>query len=163
MQKTIYSIVVLVMTMLSMYLYYIIFTSSLRLENNKALFNHPHLDGNVRSSFALKVMEINESSLFDTISINPAEIELFLRAQLIENTVNTEVGNNIWSYYEFLLKKRPTWPYFYSGLVQFGVKGGVVDEDSLRNAVKFGPHEVKVIKSLAEILFYNWEKIQKEV
>ena len=162
MQKTVYSIVVLVITILCMYLYYIIFSSSLSLENNKALFNRIHLDDKIRSSFVLKIIEINKSQYFDTISINPGEIELFLRAQLIENTASSQLDNTVWWDYGFLLKKRPTWPYFWSGLVQSRMQRGIVDEVNLRNAVKFGPHELKVIKSLAEILFYSWEKIQKE-
>ena len=162
MQKTVYKIAVLVLIMLCVYLYYIIFSSSLSLENSKALFNRIQLDEKTHLLFVLKITEINKSRYFDTVSVNPAEIELFLRAQLIENSVSSQLDSDIWWYYEFLLKKRPTWPYLHSGLAQSAMQRGVVDELNLRNAIKFGPHEVKIIKSLAEILFYSWEKMQKE-
>jgi hypothetical protein len=95
---------------------------------------------------------------------NPQETELYLRAHLLEGSQQSDANYNALKIiYNDLLKTRPTWPYLYSGLLQIDQLQGKEDAQHLKSAIAYGKHETKVIKSLAEILFYNWDVLDKSL
>ena len=92
---------------------------------------------------------------------NPSEIESLLRFQLVNGLNGMPVLTRLSDGYHSLLKSRPTWPYYYSGLAQIDSMSNDSVINNLTKAIQYGAHERKVVKSVAEILFFNWEKIEE--
>ncbi len=164
MQKKIISMVVVLVAVVCFYLYVLIFASAIRFENNKALMNQGYFTGSKNDGLLLKpVPAYNDSWLNKAILHNPAETELYLRSKLLtyqnisrQNVVKLKV------LYNMLIQSRPTWSYYYSGLVQLSMIDRSLEIRQLELAMKYGKHERKVIKSLAEILFYNWNRLDNK-
>jgi hypothetical protein len=158
MRKQIYSIIILVFAVTCFFLYLLLWTSSLRLENNKSIFNEQYYKKDAIAAFVdFKQPAYKGSWLFNRFFQNPSEIELYLRAELLDNKFkNTDKLINL---YQILLSTKPTWPYYYSGLAQVDFSDDVFGQVNIEKAMKFGLHERKVIKSVAEILFHHWDKV----
>ncbi|MBL4772127.1 MAG: hypothetical protein JKX98_00490 [Alcanivoracaceae bacterium] len=157
MKQRMYSIVVIVIAALCFYLYATILISSLRIEKNKTLLNSKQ-SSNTLISDILKSPVVSDSLFYNNFIQNPLELELYLRFRLTAHVRNNDDDSFL---YRLLLKTRPTWPYFYSGLAQVKSVHGDLEQSDLNNAIKYGPHEKGVVNSLAEILFYNWNYLDK--
>ena len=162
MQRRVYSTLVIAVATLYLYLCWMILVGSLRFENNKALFNATYFKQQMQPSLNLKEPTASTSHIYQTYIQNPAEKELYLRARLLDssNGILTDVGE-LQYLYMTLLKTRPSWPYYYSGIAQAQQITKSINNKYISYAIKYGPHEQKVIKSLAEILFYNWNNFTK--
>lgn len=160
MRKQAYSIIVLLFAASCLFAYSMLWSSSLRLENNKSLFNAQYYKnkGN-NTSLDLKQPDLKKSWLYNRFFQNPAEIELYLRAELFSNEYNN--SEKLTELYQFLLSTKPTWPYYYSGLAQVDLADDVFSLVNVDKAMQYGVHERKVVKSLAEILFYDWDEIDE--
>ena len=91
---------------------------------------------------------------------NPRELEIEFRVKLILLSLkNSTELDSIKNNYLELLKIKPTWPYFYSGLLQVNQIAENDDLSFIEESMRFGPHETKIIKSLAEVLFYRWRDV----
>jgi hypothetical protein len=138
-----------------------LWTSSLRLENNKSIFNAEYYKKeNVNRSFEFKQPLYQKSWLYNRIFQNPAEIELYLRAELFSHKL--ENSDDLIKLYQILLSTKPTWPYYYSGLAQIDLTDKLFRQENVNKAVHYGVHERKVMQSLAEVLFYNWDNIEED-
>ncbi|VAW46533.1 hypothetical protein MNBD_GAMMA03-1254 [hydrothermal vent metagenome] len=136
--------------------------SSLRFENNKALFNATYFKQQIQSPLNLKEPIVSQSYIYQTYIQNPAEVELYLRSRLLDSINGTLIDTLELQYlYTTLLKTRPSWPYYYSGIAQVQQLTKNLNSKYISDAIKYGAHEQKVIKSLAEILFYNWNNFTK--
>ena len=80
------------------------------------------------------------------------------RTELFYNEMNN--SQHLTDLYQLLLESRPTWPYFYSGLAQVDQVNKQLQFTHINKAMSFGAHERKVVNSLAEILFYNWDSLE---
>ena len=160
MQKKIYSVLVIVFAASCLFLYSTLLTSSLRLERNKSLFNAQYYSksGVIAPPIKLEGPNFERSWLFNRFFQNPAEIELYLRTELFYNEMNN--SQHLTDLYQLLLESRPTWPYFYSGLAQVDQVNKQLQFTHINKAMSFGAHERKVVNSLAEILFYNWDSLE---
>jgi len=140
-----------------------VFQSSLKLEGAKALLRSQYGDEVWQiQDFEQFTSEINGGSLHPlSLSINPAELELYLRSFLRKRILGSVTKDNFGRYYKLLLEIKPTWPYYYSGLAQLSVLYGKADEVNIDNAWYFGKHEQQVVKSLAEVIFYGWNGLKK--
>jgi hypothetical protein len=103
--------------------------------------------------------EFDDSQFLGVFKQNPLEQELYLRTKLLDGTLDMDGIIKLQGFYQRLLQTRPSWPYLYSGLVQAQLLHRIFDKGSLEKAMLFGPYERKVIKSMAEIVFYNWDTI----
>lgn len=161
MRQKFYSTLVIVFLLFFLFLYATLLESSLELEENKSLRGSKTRSSDSYSRLVTTV-SIGDSFWYETYVRNPANVELYLRSKL-HNLSNNEGVNDeeLISLYLLLLKTRPSWPYYFSGLTQIQnlVKGA--DNRYFINAIQKGPHEIKVVYSLAEMLFYNWDNINK--
>ncbi|MCF6319217.1 MAG: hypothetical protein L3J83_08065 [Proteobacteria bacterium] len=166
-QKKIISMAVVLGAMVCCYLYASIFSSAIRFENNKALFNQSYFSDSKNESVLLsQVPSSSDSWLQKVILHNPAETELYLRSALLDyQELSSKNISELIEMYNLLIKIRPTWAYYFSGKAQLAMVAMVdqpFDGEQLKAAVKYGKHERKVVESLAEVLFYNWNKLQKK-
>lgn len=148
--------------MVVIYLYVIVYNSSLRFENNKALFYSNNFKKESINSLSLKQPVNGESYLSHVFVRNPLEVELYLRSRLFDSAHDAVNQPELNSLYQSLLKYRPTWPYYHTGLSQVRQLNHGDYGVSLESAINFGPHEKKVAKSVSEILFYNWNTIEEK-
>ncbi len=163
-RENIFAWVSVIVVSWSLYQFFQMFQSSLRLENKKAIFrlSDDHRQWEDLDLSVLSKHGYNNGVLHPLfISITPAEIELHLRYHLLNHDSQNYLRRDIGDFYQKLLKVRPTWPYYYSGLSQLAMLYGEVDESSLKVSSQYGYHEVKVVKSNAEVLFNSWNKLQK--
>ena len=115
MRKQIYSFLVLLFAIICLFAYSILWSSSLRFENNKSLFNSQlYINKGDKYSLELKQPKYKGSWLYNRFYQNPAEIELYLRAELFSN--NYKEPEKLIKLYHLLLSTKPTWPYYFSGL-----------------------------------------------
>ena len=160
MRIKIISIFFILVIVLNLYLLTDVFRSSLRYENNKALFNARYFKDDQHGLINLKVPEHDTASFLAAFNkSSPLELELYLRTKLLDRTLGLDEVTKMQGFYQELLQTRPSWPYLYSGLAQVQLLNHTLDESNLEKAMRFGGHERKVIKSMAEILFYNWDTI----
>jgi hypothetical protein len=160
MRKQIYSIVLLLFAMICSFAYTMLWTSSLRLESNKSAFNAQYQKTSIDVPIEFKKPLYQKSWLYNHFFQNPAEIELYLRAELLNNKFDN--SDELMKLYQILLSTKPTWPYYYSGLAQVDLTDNLFRQENVNKAVLYGVHERTVIKSLAEVLFYHWDKINEE-
>ena len=162
-QKKIISTLVLIVAVLCLCLYYIIFVSSFRFEQNKTLVNQGVPETSV-NRLSLSEFPSRDAYWFQKAVINnPAETELFLRSKLLESQLpSIENVRELKLIYGGLLDIKPTWPYYFSGIVQLSMVDGSLDKGLIESAIKYGSYEKKVIKSLAEVLFYHWDNLTNE-
>ena len=155
MQQLISKVVILFLTLISLYFYFTIFQSSLRLEDlKKSLY--------AKSANYKGLHDDKFSSNYQNFIQTPSEIEIFLRFQLINGLNDMQAYDQLFDGYQSLLTIKPTWPYYYSGLAQIDRSMNVSVVNNLFKAIQYGAHEKKVINSIAEILFSHWEKIKKK-
>lgn len=156
-QKT-YSFIVIVGTIICLYLYSTIYFSSLRFENNKALINSSiEMEGLVGYPRLSDQVDVNASWFSKHFIQNPDEKEQYLRLELLRGKSERDHLLEMKKVYQALLDGRPSWPYYYSGLLQIDNLLNEINGDNIDNAIKFGVHEALVAESLAEILFYKWD------
>ncbi len=148
-QLFVYSILLLFLV-----LFVLMFQSSLSYEVSRA-------DYKLGSSGVKKSPpDIRELTFPSFVSVNPKQIELYIRAFLatskLESLKNSEKLSDT---YFSLLKIRPSWPYYFSGLAQIE-KIKQNDFNPLVNkAIMLAPFERKVVMSVSQLLFSNWEGI----
>ncbi len=161
-QKKIVSLLVVLAALVCFYFYVSIFSSAIRFENNKALLNQGYFLGSKNESMLLKwVPTANTLWLHRAVLNNPAETELYLRSKLMDyKDLSQKSITELKDMYELLIQYRPTWPYYFSGILQLSMVDLSLDVAQLDLALKYGKHERKVIKSLAEVLFYNWNILE---
>lgn len=164
MQKKVYSMLVVLFAFVCMYLYSVIFFSSLRYESKHTLFNLKYIKNKKSVLLDLHEPKYTKSGFSQMFFSNPQETELYLRVELLEASHHTdEALRKLKAIYKDLLNTRPSWPYLYSGLLQVDQLLGEEQAQHLKSAIVYGKHETKVIKSLAEILFYNWDVLDKSL
>lgn len=96
------------------------------------------------------------------IILSPRLIELELRYRLQQRDASKiEVEEYKRKYLE-ALEQKPTWPYLLSGVAQTNAILEKFDWDNIDQLMKNGPNEIKVIKSLSDIVFSNWQKFTKK-
>ena len=161
-KKKIYSLLVVFFAFVCLYLYSVIFFSSLRYESNHTLFNLKYIQNKPSIELNLSEPVYQVSGFSQMFLSNPQETELYLRANLLDgNQQSGKQLDKLETIYKDLLNTRPSWPYLYSGLLQVNQLRGTADASYLINAIAYGKHETKVIKSLAEILFHKWDVLDK--
>ena len=164
MHQKIYSYLVIVGTIVSLYLYSTIYFSSLRLENNKYLISS--IDQEEKLSHLpdlLNLTKLDESWLNKHFVQNPDEIEQLLRYELLTGNSKKEQLLEMRRMYRLLQEGRPSWPYYYSGLSQIDNLLRETNNENLKLAISFGSHESLVVESMAEILFYKWDLLDKKM
>ncbi|MFK8011914.1 MAG: hypothetical protein AB8B80_07745 [Marinicellaceae bacterium] len=62
-------------------------------------------------------------------------------------------------FYRKLLKTKPSWPYYFSGLVKVDNIDKVVNMKNVKYAIKYGEFERQVATSIAEMVFSRWSLI----
>ena len=160
MRKQIYSLIIILFAAMCLFVYSMLWSSSLRLENNKSLFNAQYYKKNGdSSSIHLKQPVFNKPWLYNRFFQDPAEIELYLRAELFSN--NFDNPEKLTQLYQFLLSTKPSWPYYYSGLAQVDLSDDAFSQKNVDKAMQYGVYERKVVKSIAEILFHDWDKVDE--
>lgn len=157
-KQRIYSVIVILCAFFCLYFYGIIFTSSLRYENNKSLFNAKYFNHRDDIVIDLERGASLHSGFLSSYVRNPAELELKLRADLMGSDESRVIADHS-VYYQELLKRRPSWPYYFSGLMQSEFANKHYSEHAIKKAMYYGPHEKQVVLSLAELLFFYWEDI----
>lgn len=156
MKQKVYSSVVILFFTVCLYFYANIFNSSLYFEDNRAIVNV--IENTLVPLKQLQQPNMEDSFFYDTYIQDPANLDLFIRASLlVSNKKNKELA----LMYQRLLKTRPTWPYYYSGLVQINQFSGQINHSDIVRSIKYGMYERQVVYSLAEILFYGWKDIEK--
>lgn len=150
--------------LMGMFLVYLaVLVSSMRFENNKYEFNYSVLKNSQDNAIVLSFFESFKNSLTHYILQNPSESELLLRAQLIvSDGMNKQELAAMELSYLGLLAKRPTWPYYYSGLLRVQMFDFSLNFKTIRQAITYGAFEFKVAKSMAELLFYKWDYFSKD-
>ena len=139
-----------------MYLFSTLYSSSLYFEDHRAVVNEK---GDLFDLTAgLEKPSMQDSFFYDSFIQNPANLELYIRANILSSDKNI---NELTMLYDKLLKTRPTWPYYFSGLAQLNQISNVFDSGIIESAIQYGRFERKVVYSFAEILFHNWIKLQK--
>ncbi len=94
------------------------------------------------------------------VSVNPNQIELYIRAFLsISKSESLKNSEKLSDAYFSLLKIRPSWPYYYSGLAQIKKIEQNDFNPSANKAIMLAPFERKVVLSVSQLLFSNWESI----
>ena len=155
MKQKVYSVLVIIVFAVCLFLFFTLYRSSLMFEEMRALVN----DKDKESGVSLVSMQPAEevSYFFDTYIQNPATLELYLKSSIVNSEKN---NNNVGLMYKRLLRTRPTWPYYYSGLAQYNQILDQFIPEIIYKTIKYGKHEKKVVHSLAEILFHNWKLIK---
>ncbi len=129
-----------------------IFNSAVKVENKKNLFINVQTNDR---SINISNKDFYEQGIFES----PKLTELWLRYLLLNKAYWTKSElEKARLIYVNLLNTKPTWPYYYSGLLQLDAKQGEIDSYNVAMISKYGRHEVNVIKSLAEVLFVNWQR-----
>ena len=155
-KQKIYSCLVLVVFSCFFYLFFMMFKSSLLFESNRAIISVK--DSLVGSSLDIDRPQLGGSYLHETYIQDPANVEMYLRASLFN------VGNKseeLISTYEQLLMRRPSWPYYFSGMAHVSQLSKVNSVNYINSAMKYGKYERSVINSLAEIVFHDWDMIEE--
>jgi hypothetical protein len=160
--KKILSLFILLLLGFCLYLYLAIFSASTEFEERKSLFIQQYSNQNNRPQPGLPKSWLNGFWLEQTFIQNPALTELYLRFDLLDAaSLSPKQIAEYKKAYQQLLATRPTWPYYYSGLVQLSMLNQSLREEVLNNTMSYGKHENKVITSLAETLFYHWNQLNK--
>ena len=160
--KKIISALVLLGAVSCLYFYSLIFFSSIRFEHNKALVNQDLSETSIDALLTDAIPTDDTYWFAKTIIRNPVETELFLRAKLLASQLlSFDNVLELKTLYAELLEGKPTWPYYFSGILQLSMVDSSSDINLIESAVKYGPHEKKVIISLAEVLFYHWDNLNK--
>jgi len=160
-QKKVISLVVVLIAMVCFYLYVLILSSAIRFEDNKALLSQGYFSA-IKNNDQLfqSVPAYTDSWLNTAILHNPAETELYLRSELLKNEkISQKNIIELKKLYNMLIQSKPTWPYYFSGIVQLSMINKSLDVHQLELTMKYGKHEKKTIKSMAEVLFYNWTRL----
>lgn len=157
MKQKIYSTVVLLVFSVSLYLFSTLFNSSLLFEDNRSILNAQQIDPDL--TISLKEPSLKDSFFYDTYIQNPAILELYLRASILSSDKDTEELKLL---YKRLLKTRPSWPYYFSGLAQVNQLSDFYNSSDINAAIQYGKYERKVALSFAEILFYGWDGVKKK-
>ncbi len=159
-QKKIISASVLLGAVLCLYFYSLIFFSSIRFEQNKTIVTQDLSKTSINTFLADAVLSDDMYWFQKTITRNPAETELYLRSKLLASqSLSFDSVSELKTLYGGLLEGKPSWPYYFSGIVQLSLVNGSLDIGRIESAVKYGQYEKKVIKSLAEVLFYHWDNL----
>ena len=158
-KQKIYSIVVIMGLMVCLYFYYSIFKSALLLEDFRVQFNSKYFKK--QANISLESFQVKDSGWFASYVINPAMTELQLRADLLDSG-SSEQLINLTEEYLGLLSTRPSWPYYFSGMLQAEAIQSNNFSNNFDNAIKYGAYEKQVVFSIAESLFYNWDNLNKE-
>ncbi len=94
------------------------------------------------------------------VSVNPNQIELYIRAFLsISKSESLKNSEKLSDAYFSLLKIRPSWPYYYSGLAQIKKIEQNDFTPSVNKAIMLAPFERKVVLNVSQLLFSTWESI----
>jgi len=157
MKKKVYSVLVIIVFSVCMFLFSSLYQSSLSFEDLRVIVNDQ--DNETSVSLELVKPSEQESYFYDTYIQNPATLELYLRASMINSKKNNTEKT---LFYKRLLKTRPSWPYYFSGLAQVNHMSGQFDSNIINSIIHYGKYERKVVLSLAEILFHNWERIENK-
>ena len=158
-KQKIYSVVVITGLVICLFFYYSIFKSALLLEDFRVQFNAKYFKK--QSDISLEGFQMSDSGWFASYVINPAMTELQLRANLLDSG-SSEQLINLTEEYLGLLSTRPSWPYYFSGMLQAEAIQTNNFSYIFDNAIRYGPHEKQVVSSIAESLFYNWDNLNKE-
>ncbi len=167
-QKNPFIYIGLLSVLLSFYAFYGLFIASLNLENARAQIRAPNMSQEFPSEqLSLVLHDASEKPFPFLARMLPAERARYSRASLQSYTPGDFVEVDVHQLYHQLLSIKPSWPYYYSGLVQSSSLSGKVDEQYIRRSMRFGRHERLVVKSLSEVLFYQWslmtESMQNEM
>jgi hypothetical protein len=151
------------MLFIGIFFYLNILNSNLNLEINNSVLSNSYF----KNQHEEVLVELNQLQLSTAdgykLFLNPKEQESALRVQFVLNQLGSAIDlNEIKETYLQLLYKKPTWPYFYSGLVQVSQVAKNQDFTNIAESIMFGPHETKIIKSMAEVAFYRWQDISNE-
>ncbi len=103
---------------------------------------------------------IKDLTLSSYVNKSPHEVELLVRVLLSTSKMESlRYSKKLNDAYLNLLKIRPTWPYYYSGLAQIKKIEQNDFNPSVKKAIMLAPFERKVIESISQLLFSNWESI----
>ncbi len=156
MKQKIYSTVVILFFTVCLYFYATIFASNIYFEDNRAVVNT--ISNGEDATKHLQIPSQKDSYFYDSYLQDPANLELYIRASLLNKIKKPEELKLL---YQRLLKTRPSWPYYYSGLAQVDSLSGQLKQSDVAGSIKYGKHERQVVYSLAEVLFYGWNKIDE--
>jgi hypothetical protein len=163
MQKPILKYSIILFTLFLLYLYVEVFTRSIELENIKsAVVRARTLNKSLGENVFPPLKELQEGYIAYQ---NPLALELFLRHQLTrQNATDKLTRKESANLYRKMLETRPSWPYLYSGLAQLDlIEKQEINKQLIADTLKYGPYELKVVKSMSEILFYNWDNLEEEL
>ncbi len=94
------------------------------------------------------------------VSISPNQVELLTRVFLtVSKEKSFRYSESMADAYLNLLKIRPSWPYYYSGLAQIKKIEQNDFNPSINKAIMLAPFERKVVDSVSQLLFSEWESI----
>lgn len=136
-----------------LYLSFSIFSTNVEYQNIKKQFNIKYFSN-------AKSLDLNLSIQPKKFLRYPAKVELYLRSQLLEGGLSESKKRNLQSHYLQLLKTKPTWPYYFSGMAQLNASVGGFEENMVK-AIGYGAHESKVLKSVSDIFFSRWNDVTK--
>ena len=145
---------VLIVLLLFLVLFVLMFRSSLNYEATRVEYK---LGSQNVKKLLPSGSDLNVSS-FVTESPNQVEllIRVFLSVSKEESFNNSEKLSDA---YFNLLKIRPSWPYYYSGMAQIKKIEQNDFNPSINKAIMLAPFERKVVESISQLLFSNWESI----
>jgi hypothetical protein len=102
----------------------------------------------------------SDLKLSSFVSESPNQVELYIRVFLsFSKSESYKNSENLSDAYFNLLKIRPSWPYYYSGLAQIKKIEQNDFNPSINKAIMLAPFERKVVESVSQLLFSNWESI----
>lgn len=157
-KKAVVSIGIIFFFASCIYLFVLILASSLRFEEDKIsdVGTGQFVGVDYNNGFRSK------SWFASTFVHSPLVSASALRSELIKiNSLRQEDFERIRGEYQGLLSKKPTWPYYFSGIAQLSGFDKEISVEEIQKAMRFGSHERKVVYSLAEVLFYRWDKISE--
>lgn len=136
-------------------LFALLFNSSLSYESRRVEFN---------AIIAAKQNELPKREAYYSLNSylikNPTESELMIRAYLSNpKRFFLKPGFEPVYVYENLLKIRPSWPYYFSGIAQIKKNEKNDFIPSLKKAIMLAPFERKVALSVSQLLFSNWDSV----
>ena len=135
---------------------WVIHQSSLEFEKQKHQYSSIQLSGKTQYQMTDRFDELEKIQLKD----DPARGELYIRSLLVNKKLLTKQQIlKARHLYKTLLSRRPSWPYYYSGLSLLGLVDKNLDIKSIEKSLEYGKHENKVVKSMAQLLFSQWEVI----